>query len=96
MSKVNSGPGILVPPPINFLVALLIGVGLNYFIPISFIPNLWNYILSTPIIIFSFIIILPVLKRFKKSETPFQVQEPASTLVTDGAYKYHEIQVMYH
>jgi len=88
MSKVNSGPGILIPPPIFFLVALLIGVGLNYLMPISFISNLWSYILSTPIIIFSFLIILPVLKRFKKAGTPFKVQEPASTLVTDGAYRY--------
>lgn len=88
MSKVNNGPGILIPPPIIFLIALLFGVGLNYFLPISFFPDLWSYIISTPLIIISFLIILPILKRFKKAGTPFKVQEAATDLVTDGAYKY--------
>ena len=88
MSEVINGPGIPLPTPIFYIVALIIGIGLNYLVPISFIPNIWSYIVGIPLIVISFIMMPPILKRFKKAGTPFKVREPATALVTDGAYKY--------
>ena len=41
-SQTHKGPGLRVHPPIIYLAALLVGVGLNYCRPISFLPGRWG------------------------------------------------------
>ena len=82
-----SVPGIKVPPPVIYVSALLIGLGLNKLWTISFMPTLWAYTVGTVLIIASVLIMPSVLVRFRRAGTPFDVRKAASALITDGPYR---------
>ncbi len=84
----HSVPGIKTPPPVIYMVALLMGVGLNELWPISPIPTFWAYTAGTALIVVSILIMPSVLVRFRKAGTPFDVRKAASALITDGPYRF--------
>ena len=75
------------PPPVIYVSALLIGLGLNKLWTISFMPTLWAYTVGTVLIIASVLIMPSVLVRFRRAGTPFDVRKAASALITDGPYR---------
>ncbi len=83
-----SGPGIGVPPPVYYLVALAIGVALDHFWPLSFFAGSSRYVVGTVVIVVSVLIMPPVLSRFRRAATTFDVRKAASTLITDGPYRF--------
>ena len=87
-SKAHDGPGLSIPPPVIYVTALLIGTGLNYVWPTSLLPSPWRYIVGVVIVVASGVIMPPVLTRFRRAGTPFDVRKPASTLITDGPYRF--------
>ena len=46
------------------------------------------YIVASTVVIVSVLIMAPVLVRFRQSATPFDVRKAASTLITDGPYRF--------
>jgi len=86
--EASSGPGIRIPPPVIYVAALLIGIGLNYVWPTSLLPSPWRYIVGIVITVVASVVITPVLTRFRRAGTPFDVRKPASTLITDGPYRF--------
>lgn len=84
----HSTPGIKVPPPLIYVSALLIGIGLNKVWPIFLIPTFWAYTVGTALIIASLLIMPPVLVRFRRAGTTFDVRKAASALITDGPYRF--------
>ena len=87
-SDAQLGPGLKLPPPAIYLVALLIGLGLDYLWPTSPLPSFWARIVGAALIIVSIPIMPPVLARYKKVGTPFDVRKPTTALITDGPYQY--------
>lgn len=88
-SDAHFGPGIKVPPPIIYLVALLLGLGLDYLWPTTLLPGLWRYVIGSLLLIANIPIMAPVVTLFKKSETPFlDFSKPTTLLITDGPYKH--------
>ena len=87
-SDAHHGPGGKRPPPIIYLAALFLGLGLDYLWPTAPLPSLWGYVTGSIIGLASISIVMPVLARFKKSATTFDVRKPATVLITDGPYKY--------
>lgn len=81
-------PGIKVPPPVIYVFALLAGLGLNKLWPISLVPSFWAYTAGIPLIIASILIMPPVLARFRRAGTTFDVRKAASVLITDGPYRF--------
>ncbi len=88
-SDAHLGPGVKIPPPIIYLTALLLGLGLDYLWPTAPLPSLWGYVIGSILAITALPIVLPVLARFKKAETPFSnFRKPTTVLITDGPLKY--------
>ena len=87
-SDAQLGPGLKLPPPAIYLVALLIGLGLDYLWPTSPLTSFWARIVGAALIIVSIPIMPPVLARYKKVGTPFDVRKPTTALITDGPYQY--------
>ena len=75
-------------PPLVYAVALLIGLGIEQFLPQVTLPGLWRYGPGVVLIGLSCFLVVPAFMRFKRAETPFDVRKPATTLVTDGPYHY--------
>ncbi len=84
----SSGPGITVPPPVIYLVALLVGIGLQRLWPTAPFPVPWSYIAGAVLPLLGLVIIAPVLMRFRRAGTPFDVRKRASALITDGPYRF--------
>ncbi len=85
----SSGPGITVPPPVLYLVALLVGIGLQRLWPTAPFPVPWRYVAGAVLSLLAGVIMLPVLMRFRRAETPFfDVRKRALALITDGPYRF--------
>ena len=87
-TETHLGPGIPLPPPIIYLVALLTGIVLNSLWAISPLPGSWRYILGLFLIGISGLLVPPVLRRFRRAGTPLDVRKAASVLITDGPYRF--------
>ncbi len=84
-----SGPGITVPPPVIYLVALLVGIGLQRLWPTARFPVPWSYVAGAVLPLVAIVIMPPVLRRFRRAGTPFfDFRKPASTLITEGPYRF--------
>ena len=86
--KRHEGPGLAVHPPVVYLLALLVGVGLNLLWPIRLWPGWWGVILGAIVIVLGTAIMPPVLARFRRAGTAFDPHKPASALITDGPYRF--------
>ncbi len=88
MSPKHEGPGLPVHPPLLYLAALLVGIGLNYLWPIALMPGRGGIIVGVLLILLGAAILPPTLARFYRAGTPFDPHKPASALITDGPYRY--------
>jgi len=87
-SKIHEGPGIPVHPPVVYLAALLVAVGLNHLWPIAVVPGRWGDVVGTIVIVAGIAIMPPLLRRFRRAGTTFDVRKAASALITDGPYRF--------
>ena len=89
MNESRTGPGIRIPPPVIYLAAVLVGLAMNQVHPLSVLPEAYRYVAGLGVMLGSFLIISFVVKCFRRAGTPFfNLRKPASTLVTDGPYRY--------
>ncbi len=87
--EASSGPGIRIPPPVIYVAALAIGFVLNYLWPMSPLPGFSRYVIGSVVPLVAGLIILPVLWRFRRADTPFfDLRKPASALITEGPYRF--------
>ena len=85
----SSGPGITVPPPVIYLVALLVGIGLQRPWPTAPFPVPWSYFAGAVVPLVALVIMPPVLMRFRRAGTTFfDFRKRASALITDGPYRF--------
>ncbi|MGF6303033.1 hypothetical protein OKW43_005711 [Paraburkholderia sp. WC7.3g] len=84
-----AGPGIFVPAPVFYLAALAIGIALEYLLwPIPIPAASSKDVIASIFIIVSVLIMPPVLMRFRRAATPFDARKAASSLITDGPYRF--------
>ncbi len=86
--KTYEGPGLRVHPPVVYLLALLVGMGLNFLWPIAVLPRWWGVGLGALVIAFGAAIMPSVVSRFRQAGTAFDPHKPASALITDGPYRF--------
>jgi protein-S-isoprenylcysteine O-methyltransferase Ste14 len=86
-STENHGP-LRIPPPLIYAVIFLLGVGLNRWWPIELFPPEPAVIVGNIIVAVSVLMLLPVFVQFYRARTSFDVRKPATTLITDGAYRF--------
>ena len=81
-------PDIRLMPPLVYALALLVGLGIEQLLPLVYIPLSWRSSTATFLIVWSFFLVAPSVMRFRKAATPFDVSKSATTLITDGPYRY--------
>jgi len=84
----HEGPGLPVHPPVVYLLALLIGIGLNYWWPIPVSSGWWVVVTGIVVIVLGVALMPAVLSRFRRAGTAFDPHQPASALITDGPYRF--------
>ena len=83
----NDNAGVKLAPPIVYLGLGLIGVGMEYVIPLSIgIDSPANY-LGGGVIIVSIVSIMFMFKLYKRYETEIEPWKTTSKIITTGPYK---------
>lgn len=80
-------PDVRVHPPVIYLAAFLVGIGLHHWWPIRILPGRSDIVLGVAMIVAGIAIMPPVLVRFRRAGTAFNPHKPASALITDGPYR---------
>jgi protein-S-isoprenylcysteine O-methyltransferase Ste14 len=66
----------------------MFGAGLGYIWPVQLMSQIWGHIIGIVLVVVSVPIMPPVLIRFKREKTTFDVRKNSTTLIIDGPYKY--------
>ena len=84
----DRGPGVFFPPPLVFIIAIILGYLLEKLIsPVTLHSYLWVLLGSTGIII-SVAVLCYALFSYIKAKTHIQPWRPTTHLITTGLYKY--------
>ncbi len=84
----QQAPGIRVIPPLVYAASLLIGLAIEQLLPLVSISWTWRAGPAVVLIAVAGLLIAPTVMRFRKAETTFDVRKTATTLITDGPYRY--------
>lgn len=84
----NDNSGVKIPPPVIFIVGLIIGFGLDYQWPAPQLPTDVQFISGGFLILISFVPAIWGLKLFIKAKTNLDVRKPTHQIVTTGPYQW--------
>ena len=87
MSKQDT-PGVIAPPPLIYLTALVIGLGLGYLAPTPFLPRSLAYGLGAVLILIGAWIILSARRMMQRAGTPIRPTIPTTALVITGPFRF--------
>jgi protein-S-isoprenylcysteine O-methyltransferase Ste14 len=81
-------PGVIAPPPLIYLTALVIGLGLGYLAPTPFLPGSLAYGLGAVLILIGAWIIISARRMMLRAGTAIRPTIPTTALVTTGPFRF--------
>lgn len=91
MSGKRDNPGVVAPPPLIALAALVIAAALDWLLPLGWIaktdPSL-RYAVGVLLCIAGIILLAMAARMFRKSGTNLSPFQPTTALASDGIYRY--------
>jgi len=90
MASKDDTPGVIAPPPLLFLGALVIGAALDYGlarVPIG-LPGGFRLGAGAALTAASLGLLAGAFERFRRAGTPVEPWRPSTALVTDGVYRF--------
>ena len=83
----SDSAGVITIPPIIYLIGLLVGLLIDSFYPIEFLPESVSVWFGVLLILVAIPIALFAVAALKRVETPIDVRKPTTAIVTDGIYR---------
>jgi len=96
MKSKEDSAHILAAPPLFFIIPLLIGAIVEYFIPTSLLPTLPSIIIGLLFSWASLPFIILSLRSFYKVKTAFDARTTTTTLVTTSIYTISRNPHIFH
>jgi protein-S-isoprenylcysteine O-methyltransferase Ste14 len=87
MSKQDT-PGVIAPPPLIYLTALVIGLGLRYLAPTPFLPRSLAYGLGAVLILIGAWILISARRMMQRAGTAIRPTIPTTALVITGPFRF--------
>lgn len=81
-------PGVRVPPPLVFLATILVGVAIDWTVPLPIVPAAVAGWFGGALVLVGLAISGLSVREFRKAKTTIQPNRPASTLVATGPFRY--------
>jgi protein-S-isoprenylcysteine O-methyltransferase Ste14 len=81
-------PGVIAPPPLIYLAALIIGVILHYLAPTPFMPRGFAYGLGAILILIGVWIVISGRQAMLKAGTAISPTVPTTALVIVGPFRF--------
>ncbi len=88
MARSDDTAGVIAPPPLIYLAALLVGLAIDYVWPAAFLPATVQYIAGGTLIVAGLAVALTATRLFTKAGTNFRPDRPSTALVLAGPYRY--------
>ena len=88
MTSQRDAPGLVVPPPVIYLPAVVLGFLTDRLWSVSFLPDVLQYVLGGALIATSLAIMPWVLREFAKAGTHFDARKPVLAFITGGPFRY--------
>lgn len=88
MKDAKDTAGVIAPPPLIFLVCLLIGIGFDTLWPVPLLPETLQYIFGLALIALSGALIVFILREFSKGKTDINPYKPTTAIITTGPFSY--------
>jgi protein-S-isoprenylcysteine O-methyltransferase Ste14 len=80
--------GVIAPPPLIYLVPLVVGLLLKRKFPSPFLPRRAARVLGWPLIAGGASLMSWFFLTMRRADTPIDPREPVSNLATDGPFRY--------
>jgi protein-S-isoprenylcysteine O-methyltransferase Ste14 len=81
-------PGIWVPPPLVYLLALLVGLRLDRRAHVPFLPRAVTRALGWPLVGGGIALAAWFVRTMRGADTTIRIDKPVSSLVQDGPFRY--------
>jgi len=78
----------LVRPPLIYLAAILVGVGLDLVWPLRWLPAGTAVWVGVPLVILSLALFVAAIRQLKKARTPVRGNKPTTAIVQSGPYRF--------
>jgi protein-S-isoprenylcysteine O-methyltransferase Ste14 len=88
MADDQDSPGIWVPPPPVYLLALLLGLFLDRRAHIPFLPRGVARVLGWPLVGGGMALAVWFVRTMRSADTTIRIDKPVSSLVQDGPFRY--------
>lgn len=80
--------GVVVPPPVVYLICVMAGLGLDYLWPLPFLPQTIQFAVGFSIIAVSFVVFGLALREFSRSKTAIDPRKPTTAIISTGPFGY--------
>jgi protein-S-isoprenylcysteine O-methyltransferase Ste14 len=88
MADDQDNPGIQVPPPLIYLLALLLGLLLDRRLHVPFLPRRVARVLGWPLVGGGMALAAWFARTMRGADTTLRPDKPVSSLVQDGPFRY--------
>ena len=88
MADEKDNPGGWVPPPLTYLLTLLLGLVLDRRLHLPFLPHRVAGVLGWPLVGGGLALATWFIRKMRGADTTLDVNKPASSLVQDGPFRY--------
>src|SRR5215211_2799731 len=88
MADEQDNPGGRVPPPLTYLLTLLLGLVLDRRLHVPFLPHGVARVLGWPLVGGGMALATWFIRTMRAADTTLDVNKPVSTLVQDGPFRY--------
>ena len=86
--KQPDSAGVVVPPPLIYLLGLILGYSLGLVFPIAFLPSVPSLIVGAVILLVGFTIASTAIRTFRRHRTTTLPTRKAAALVQDGPFRF--------
>src|SRR5215213_11739459 len=88
MADEQDNPGGWLPPPLTYLLTLLLGLVLDIRLHIPFLPQRVARVLGWPILGGGIALATWFIRTMRGADTTLDINKPVSSLVQDGPFRY--------
>jgi protein-S-isoprenylcysteine O-methyltransferase Ste14 len=88
MADEQDNPGGWVPPPLTYLITLLLGLVLDRRLHVPFLPHRVARVLGWPLVGGGMALATWFIRTMRSADTALDVNKPVSSLVQDGPFRY--------
>src|SRR5919205_1807101 len=88
MADEQDNPGGWVPPPLTYVLTLLLGLVLDRSLHVPFLPRAVARLLGWPLVGGGMALATWFVRTMRAADTTLDVDKPVSSLVQDGPFRY--------